>query len=1837
MSKKIVSLLVLVLFTFALAGCDLFGPGTTTTTQAPTTTTTTTITTTTTTSGTTVTTVTTQPSTTTTTGTTTSTLTTTQSTTITTTTTQNVNFQRELLLQMVNMMFGGELTLEEQETQVVFLLDMAGISSEYDLYQLLLGVQTLMQEFDSVSTLEEARALYQHAFTLGFTPNMITTIMTNVMMMMVEKEAEPVDNSYEAAEILRLQADIQTNQMQMMMIRPQVTDYCNNTATLNAVECLGYYDALINHLTIGRMYYSSWDMATENPMFDYERYSDMEWNYERVIYYTFIEDDAYNRNLYQEAYDALHNQLSVEEQQLYDPLLQQYYALKFHEYETLDSLMFVWGEQDANLDFVGEVVFNDYYMAYEDMFYHSVEMEWMIHEYERQMEERIQNQLMASLMFNYMQVEENQVKVHQAITTFFEVFDTVLTNIDQGTFDLIMSILMGNMVIDETTFTAENIAMYAGKLADLMTLFKSSITEAELDNLASLGKDLLEVFIATSDLTLIEQAQLLIKLQGAVDYYLPIIVSTYDDIILFLDSITVEKAQIVIDNIQYIGQEFVPQEMQVIAVSRIIDGVLGDGSFDVEALLHHLADVYFDVTTMFNPDSQTVLDVKAAITLNLTRIYELADIIQAYDPEIPLTGEQMLLVDEAISRVMAFAQMFKYGFEFILEPIEFGYDHQDFIDLIVQMEGDWMTEAEIEAEILLYMSVFETEVEEEAFYMVLTIFQMARFLPQISSFTEFQNWFGQVVNLGFSNSEIAHYIVNMLMAKDLGQVDEWLLEEEQYVMDQIAYYTGEAQYYNDLKEMINSAVLDEFLLLDLSLQPYAEEYWLVLLNELNYNQEKWNAYYSAQNYIGWWYLDEIIYVYENYQYYSSIEEFMEASYWESQYLQLTQDLDSYALDLLQGVFATEYQYETFMNDVYTPLLDAVYSDPLYENIIPIVDSYHNNYMNAYYEWLNQLNYLSNYTNQLTWIQEDILRDQITVDYFSDPLNQQLLEDVITIALDEITQLMMIADPLTFDDFFQFFFGMSKDVYAMRSEPTGPVLPEMTPEQVLSYMEDISSLLHVLFTTIDETDYLKLKTLLLDMIEMQFQNDGMTEQEIIDMMAIITPNVDKYWGMLNDMIEIMYTMMDGMTLAKMETIMFHMPIIMNDLGGIQKVDSIAAIIDALLTDGTFDYEGVIQNVFTVYFDIKYMFDYSELTKDELVQVYMSYINQVIVLAQDINTYDFANLTDIQYQNIFIAQAIVEYLIQSLDNPEMITPNLTFGYTHQDFVDLIYKMMGEDLTPFDVENQIQVFVMMFNLPEEFTYYRVISLASVISSMERVNSIQDLKNILYLIDNAGIDTEFLINYLVDVFIDNYTNNLEWNYEYQQYLEAVYMIQESENTLEQTQIDLISLQDELMTELLSVTDPGYHLQLMQLWETAIAYYETARNSSMYIAELQEDYLWDYDVFDMLMMYYFGDEFTPADHVAYNDYLMMFSGYEQYLYSQVIYTIENMMMIETIYVNAYDDAYNLSLLTPTDMINFAYYIDNMASEYDVLNYDNMTALMNLQMYGDQVGYLEENVRMILAVLQFVSQESNVDLLKDVALIVYDDFRNVLMTADEATIEFMISFVFGMKYYSEEEITPTMILSKIDQVNAVFGLFFLTYDETDIQTLNAFVDQFITSYIEVLGFEETEEAQMIGNITTVIDNHFANLFILKPIIITFLDQLTVEKIDTIMIEVQRLNQIGSEPTPDDQLITLDAMSTIIAVVFGDDSLSQDQLIQIVGGFVFDMQYALGYLDDSTTIEKVTLLQTAVNEILDQALLIYDYDFTILNEAQMLEVNDFRIMIEDFGALLQTLNGENMPV
>ncbi|MBN2504560.1 MAG: hypothetical protein JXB20_04375 [Bacilli bacterium] len=1547
-------------------------------------------------------------------------------------------------------------TNEEMEEQIGFMMGLLGIPSEEHFYVLMSQVPTLLTQLEGVTNATDFTAWYQSTKTAGFTEEVIVDAVINALMFGLRGQVEYFDIDYMYDDIAYQQGIIDTNTPLMEGIRAQVVDYCN-TSTPAGTDCIQLFDYMVDDYH-DHFYYQE---QSENYL------NSIDWNWEIMNKYYELENllNEYIEAMYHDEqplvaaevmvlFDTTFAALNPELQAELDPLLDAFLDWKEDEAQFTQPLMNdLWEVNDTEGYAVSYTIQNQYFNDYLNMFWSINNAENEIHWMEEEIQRRLQEHAQMELIYNYLQTPEGMNKLKLLVISIYDVVDALALNVDPDLFALVMSLATDPMFNPESLLTAENIVLYVDKVVTTLRLVQTTFGTEEIDNLGSIAEDVITLFIDAQDMPEAEKEALKFLVIPQIDAYLTMAATSFDDILTFLDSIDLVKAQAILDAVTYftgyvpvvepLMVETGPAVEDIVYIANLVEVMIGDDSLDLASLMDNMITVYFDMTYFFQADSQLEADVRTNIQANLARLLEMAPLVGAIDP-LAMTMADYALLEELIARLEAFGMMFEYGLESMLEPIAFGYDHQKFVDLAYEI-GDWdMTSAEAEQLILDLMAMLEETDEETAYYLMMSIMMHVGNFYSVDSFTDLKSWIDGFYGFGMTKPEMASTILNFLvfqMDQDLGP-DGWLAQDVLYYTSEIAenqaLIVTHQGYLNQIDADVLAMLVDYGSYTQAEIDAFMahwgnEKEYIIRDIELHFAVSRagydWNFSYDT-----YYNLDDLLWMYYEYG---------EASYlddYNSLYAMLSPEEQA-----IYGPLLTQSgDFYSWINNVYWPAYNSFDEAP-YEGsgVVEFM------YGSAVYDYEDNFWSIKDIEDWIFWDQirlDDVNREIASKtamrDYLADPLNEVALETLMVAAMDELDNMMNLADPATFDIFTRMIFERIGYYYVASLDyiPEEPMI-DMSPEAILGYVQDVAVVLDGLFTTMDPAEDALLLDFIADMIEMQFVADGMTQIEIDAQMLLIEGALAKWYPRVEEVLDIVIVALQGLDITEVDQIMKVIPKPDQEPSMLQIVNSVAILANVFTNDitptidDTLDYAVLLDYMIELYYDVKYQLVYTNTEMQAIQDVVANHMTDLLPDLYLIAAIQPGTLTDADLPLIYETVRYGEWLAQNFSDLEnMVYPAPSFTYVHQDFVDLVMKIHGDWLELTEVEALIVDYMAVFETTDEATaFYKLLIFGSVAHNLEYIDSFHSLVGLYFNITSLGFSKEQLTTYVIN-FIAMKLNE-EATYIQERITELEGWIADSEQGIidQEANISLIIADIETEIATLALTYPSEMLVATQMLDTYMILFEQLGDyyEAIVIAKNLEGFYFDSYIYTELVYARFGDEWDEPNIEYYNDLVSWLTPEESSVYLPLLdlYQAWNYTW-EFDYNPLYYQVWAYEIYTSSSW-NIAEYIDDQCWQvteliYDIKQYNEW--ILSDQHELDSI--LKDSV-MLNTMLYYLS---DVDMSSYFPSNPYAAVPNTELAAD-ALVVLMNRF---------ETLLPTLTPSDMWQLEDLFGGYYEVYSPYEV-------------------------------------------------------------------------------------------------------------------------------------------------------------------------------------------------
>lgn len=1215
-------------------------------------------------------------------------------------------FDRGLLIEAIQEMDGsGEMSVSEAEFVIGQMKAMLGITDEEELYSLVLMVPEMMMGLMTIETLADFQAWYLDAKT-EFSPEFLTTTLANVIRGLVDERAANPGSEWVLEEIAYLEEELLDAQADLAALVAQVTLYAT-TKTTDAAKCIAYFNALIAESeTFGLAHNAAnqyfYDADYKNEYLYYDLLNHLEDQY----YYTY---QYVNPIMYDDAvanFNSLWGTLPLEEQLIFAGLLEMYETYLNYHYVTVP----------AALELIIELVDSEFQPAYQQIQnFHMDYMDllWWVGDYERDianLEERLAQEeqmdaFMAALSV-YLHTPSGFNTLNAVVVDLYGMLDAVIVNFDEDLFNMIMDIVTSEAFDPSALLEPETIVLLVGKLADILATMQTAMDEDAVVNLGNLFKAVATVYVESLDLPAVEKTAMLSVILPKIDEYLGILVDVYDEILSFLQSVDETKVNAVLDFIAFMnGEEEEEEEEPVVMMSmnmdymvvvmveasKLVQTLVGDGSLDLTLILNHLVTIYFDVEYRFDADPDHVALIRGLVIENFTTLLTMTAEIALIDPA-NVGFEDMMLIQEFAQRGQALSEVFRYGFE-VAEEWEFGVSHEDILNFVVDMFGYYdMSEEDAEALLVELLNIFGMEDEEEFyFFMMGMAFHMSR-LPYLDSLDDLMAWYDYFFTLGMTETDIADILVNMLhymitlrASEDgyyQGQID-WYLEMIAEIEDHLLELEGNIDAIDDAL----LALLNGNPALTPTQRTQVITYWeankVIADYEIRIERLRWQLMDDDNNIFDWYTYDGL---------FMMLDMVRDGSEPQGSFDVLWNALSPEEQALYQPMLSLKLAYFDYWENVYSPINDTVQGDMALAGIV-----------NAY-EFHNWLNWYWNFTQEIYSEQENISWHQRDIDYLlqqiafaeamalylDDPVNRQMIIDLILIVFEEVDNLIANLE----NDTVAMLLALVMEELALEDV-------DLTPEAIVLYLDDLLPIIGNLLDSIDPTEQAMIKTLMIDILTIRMTAEGWDETEITNLTGMIASAYDKYFPRILEVRDILVSALDNLSAADIGVIMdliFTMAESEEDPSQAAIMVAIATLVDILcydyLAEPLLDFETLLDYFVEGYFDVTYQFDYLVTDMEALQDVVFAIATDMIDVAHTARAIDLDAVTADDLEILYYLYIYVGTLAQSegfeaLEHPAHLNPfdfDPADFYDHTAFVELLQRYLGGDIDPALVASEI-----------------------------------------------------------------------------------------------------------------------------------------------------------------------------------------------------------------------------------------------------------------------------------------------------------------------------------------------------------------------------------------------------------------------------------------------------------------------------------------------------------------------------------------------------------------------
>ncbi|MDD4070050.1 MAG: hypothetical protein PHF05_06325 [Candidatus Izemoplasmatales bacterium] len=713
-------------------------------------------------------------------------------------------------------------------------------------------------------------------------------------------------------------------------------------------------------------------------------------------------------------------------------------------------------------------------------------------------------------------------------------------------------------------FNAEDILALTQDISSFLKLIGNTIDLTDEASINTVISTYLGYYADKMGLTETEKDAFIAKISTVIVKYRAHADDIIDQMVLFLDALTLEEINQIIDFAHDVYSGRLNEIEMAVLGAGLFEDLFNVTGLDLTVIINAYVELRMDVENDFVFDSTTL---QSEFTSFYDSTKTLIGQVAAIDLNNITTGN-IASVIELVDRLQHFGMYFGNP-TLILDGYSYSYDSSDFHDLLVMIFN--ATETEVPFIITEITTMLGLD-EEQSYYKVLGIAMVLRDFENVQSLSDIARIYDGLRSMGLTNADIVKYGMSIVM----GMVYPNLPAD----FDTQPYYDENVTLTNNIDNLdlqldnLESVLMDEVDLLDPSIQDEVMQVWNLYMpivdkvfdREMYINAYKYNHYYDEnlfyQLLVPEYYASNWGYIHEIYDMYRLSEEevmFYEGLYYQYHYY-IVMDYD-YALSV----------YNSFAN-VYYDLYDST-GTRLFSNLLEsTIDSYFD-------LTIQKAGVVSTYNNNLDTImqiEENGVILEVIYNYLSDPANQVVAEQVLTMLLDEF-EVMKDSDS---------FLAMS-DVLGMMQE--GYMIYDLiNPEFLADNVGNLSTLLGLMGSTIDFNDQIVLTGFFKEVLTTYVETKDLDPTAEAAMIAEYDNIVITYLPMLLNIPDKLSSFLATMDEAKISKVLSIIKMIdwtnYSDNGDLQRMVLVGTLIDTVFANDTLDYDYLVTQIYGLIYDV-----------------------------------------------------------------------------------------------------------------------------------------------------------------------------------------------------------------------------------------------------------------------------------------------------------------------------------------------------------------------------------------------------------------------------------------------------------------------------------------------------------------------------------------------------------------------------------------------------------------------------------------------------------------------------
>jgi uncharacterized repeat protein (TIGR02543 family) len=1136
---------------------------------------------------------------------------------------------------------------------------MLGTNHDQMTYHYVVLIDQTMLDVMGIESLVDVQMIWVHLALNGMNLDMVTQTAFTALTLMISQTISNYDESWFIEQIADYEDMIDEAQQEIDALNLSVIDYCASVGIFEQA-CTSFFATLLKDFGKEELFNSLINQYGWSDGFDYWVWDNLEWNLHKYF--------EYNQVSYLDAYNSDLSYINQDVRYIYIEIGNAYIDWKNVTYNELAPYeASLSGIEDGMGGYITDVLRGSYFHPLREYHYSIRSYQWMIESTYRYWEEE-QNQFeIMTLMQSYIDSPHGEESVRSMIALAYGFVDHIIMNLDPVLFDLVMNLVKGNV---EPDLSPEGISGYIQHVVVLLVMMQDYMGQEEVETIKSFVKDLIGIYLEASDMTLIEQQEMMDLLYAKVDEYMFKVQDVYQILINILDSITPEKIGMIMEAIQFLTGsiddeegEFVSFRIEepkqnplfdqfemVIYFAQLMHEIAVPHQEDLVRLMGYLVELKFDVETMFMADPLHVIEIRDAMKANLAQIFALVTILKDVNPLAP-SAEEMKALDEVIARVEYLVFNMQASLDEMYAEDEFGYLSVKFETIIYMLHG-WMPEELMDDAILLYVNTFGMS-EEDTYYFLMSMAPlMMNELQSINSFASFRSFYSALATYGLDKATISTYLVNYIanrVAFERLYNEVRYLEDLTYYQEEISYYQEQIDYYIDFQ---NQAQLDAMAFINtlpLGWQPLFTDFWnAVIQDRVNYanlhqiyedviNNSPYGYMWNSNNYYQLkFYLDMTYYYTYQYSNPSLVEVY------QTNYLNLLNSLTFEERELMLPVLSVQAELFLHYYTVYRPLSNEIYEEQYEESLNILYDFLYNKYFIAE-------DYILNYQSQLYWMNRNL--DNLYYDEGPLPVFDEFFQvvdyraafgRVVLAIVTRLDTVILEIDPIT-----------AQLLFDLVTQNLDPSMMDLSPAAIEDYANQLAVLLRLVFGDVNPADLDDVQIVLAGLLELFLISQETPEMEIDEILALFQGLFDAHVPHVFDSIGIIADFIDSITAVKVQIVMDQIAL-MNALDGMdEETDNLvravamATIIQTLFGDESLDFDTLILYVIQLYGDVLPLTGNEvEIDVEEMILTIQTLIQDIILQAGIIDGFDPLALSTIELEEVHVFYFHIQELMNIL---------------------------------------------------------------------------------------------------------------------------------------------------------------------------------------------------------------------------------------------------------------------------------------------------------------------------------------------------------------------------------------------------------------------------------------------------------------------------------------------------------------------------------------------------------------------------------------------------------------